>query len=422
MHVPGHFGPVPPQLYLAQQQQHPQHIDMRNYQSRCHPASFIHPMDDPKISHYEDPHRLRLPVNSSSHNNCILRQPESPVSHRNSQSSSCPVSPNSSCGSPRSSHFPDIVSSPQQYDNVSHLPNPNSTFHSNQHGFPHPAYPRSHIHYNDNGLSNVENVRARNNVNRIDSPNNCNGIASPSKPYYQSSPSPNQVYGGIPQSPFLQNGVPMVNPYSRASPMYSSHPSSPTVAVSARQNFNLPTHSCAISQQNSNVQHSPAMHCPDRMPDSMDPSSPGILPHSDFHQYPEGFPTPQHQQIMVLNGENLHPMQCPFPVSDIQEDEPLYVNAKQYHRILKRRQARAKLQAQGKIPKERKKYLHESRHRHAMNRFRGEGGRFFSANSKEIKKELDDTIKKEPEDFDEPSSQDSVYLDFNDIRKKSLEM
>lgn len=62
----------------------------------------------------------------------------------------------------------------------------------------------------------------------------------------------------------------------------------------------------------------------------------------------------------------------------VKEEEPLYVNARQYHMILKRRAARAKLEQQGRIPKQRQKYLHESRHQHALQRVRGEGGKFDS--------------------------------------------
>ncbi|GFP91375.1 nuclear transcription factor y subunit a-3 [Phtheirospermum japonicum] len=58
---------------------------------------------------------------------------------------------------------------------------------------------------------------------------------------------------------------------------------------------------------------------------------------------------------------------------------PVYVNAKQYHAILRRRQTRAKLEARNKITKSRK-----SRHLHALKRVRGSGGRFV--NTKNVQK------------------------------------
>jgi CCAAT-binding transcription factor (CBF-B/NF-YA) subunit B len=59
------------------------------------------------------------------------------------------------------------------------------------------------------------------------------------------------------------------------------------------------------------------------------------------------------------------------------------VNPKQFHRILKRRKARSKIESYFQQRRQQeeavalKPYLHESRHKHAMKRPRGPDGRFL---------------------------------------------
>lgn len=85
------------------------------------------------------------------------------------------------------------------------------------------------------------------------------------------------------------------------------------------------------------------------------------IPQMAFQQYPAGmvFATPDPTVI---------------------EDQPTYVNPKQYARILKRRESRKKqtgTDVTSYTPRKRS-YMHESRHKHAMQRRRGPGGRFLS--------------------------------------------
>ncbi|KAL4279081.1 hypothetical protein GQ457_03G035110 [Hibiscus cannabinus] len=71
------------------------------------------------------------------------------------------------------------------------------------------------------------------------------------------------------------------------------------------------------------------------------------------------------------------PTRVPLPL-DLKEDEPIFVNAKQYHAILRRRQYRAKLEAQNKFVRVQK-----------LKRARGSGGQFLNTETPTIQ-ELSD--------------------------------
>lgn len=161
--------------------------------------------------------------------------------------------------------------------------------------------------------------------------------------------------------------------------------SPPAIGISHPSNIQYPTHN-ALSQGQA------AYPYPDPYYRSM--LNPYEAQPYPTHPYPLQ-PMVQLQLMGIQQGG------VPLPTDTV--EEPVFVNAKQYHGILRRRQSRAKAESENKANKSRKPYLHESRHLHALRRSRGCGGRF----------EKKEKQQKEKGSEDKSHSQSQVNINLN---------